>query len=1006
MFFDVSLQLKFESGRTPRFWIDATHIEGESMREFKKSVSGVSRRYSLCLAAAAGLASGGSSYGQILTDWTGTPATPLPWVSGGANWSNGQPVNTNTAATDYSSQINNGGIATISASDVAESAFVHLGLTQGQSGTLQISGGTANFGEMRIGGRYEIPDPNNIGAFIPNGGGTGAVLQTGGDINVTYATGTLAPVQSLYIADGGLASGNTAVGSYTIQAGNLNVGIATNDAIVVGSGPGSVASFTHQGGAVNSSGTITTALNGATATYALSGGTLFSVNNFVLAEGGISFTGTAATMTQSGGTLQTGNYLGGTGGTQTLSGSVYVGHQGGSATYNMQNGLLNPAGDLWVGHGESSTATTRGTFTQTGGQVQPGAILSVGRLGGTGVYTITGGSIKAANLNVGYGGTGTMTQSNSTNVTASTSMSVGITAVTPGIGTYTLQSGTLSVGGTPDVLAVGNGIGASGVFNQNGGAVVLGGALQFGRNNGSSGQYNLNAGTVSIGQQLYLGGGNNQTSGNGTMTQSAGTTVTIGTNFNLGSNASASTASTCYGVYNMNGGQLSLTSSTAVWAIGNGLGSSGTFNQTAGTATITSTGTGMDIGRNGGSGTYNLNGGVLNVAKMSLSTNAAASVRQFNVAGGTLNATGIDMGTAATGSTRSFNISSGVANITNFTLGASNALLSISGGTPNITNLTLGSGGKLLTSVNLSLASTLTFGNTTVEVSGGALTFAGGMTNSSRTLTKIGTGPLTLTGTQNNTGTATHTVTAGTMTYVSDPGVNLTVNANAGTTNFNTSPNTHLKQLNVPSGGKAVMQANGNRTMYAGGLSVDPNGVLDLNDNDLAVTVGSFSTLQGLVLSGYRAGPDTTATGIISSTSQNVHGGATILALFDNALAGFPTWPDGSANTVAPTAILGKYTYIGDTNMDGQVSAQDYTAVDANIGTSVDPAISWFYGDTNFDGNIDATDYTGIDAALGLGQGNPLAAQSLAAVPEPTSLGLLGVAGAGMILRRRRNNRG
>jgi hypothetical protein len=188
---------------------------------------------------------------------------------------------------------------------------------------------------------------------------------------------------------------------------------------------------------------------------------------------------------------------------------------------------------------------------------------------------------------------------------------------------------------------------------------------------------------------------------------------------------------------------------------------------------------------------------------------------------------------------------------------------------------------------------------------------------------------------------------------------------------------------------------------YLNSLSIAGSAKLDLNDNDLVVNSGNFAAIQADVFSGYRGGPDSSATGIVSSHSQNVTGGTTILALFDNSLAGFSDYPFGSGNSIAAGAIVGKYTYIGDTNFDGQVTPQDYTATDSNLGTSVDPAISWFYGDTNFDGNIDPTDYAGIDGALGLGQGNPLSA-----VPEP-GLGLfLGLSASFFVgCRRRRGTR-
>jgi hypothetical protein len=60
-------------------------------------------------------------------------------------------------------------------------------------------------------------------------------------------------------------------------------------------------------------------------------------------------------------------------------------------------------------------------------------------------------------------------------------------------------------------------------------------------------------------------------------------------------------------------------------------------------------------------------------------------------------------------------------------------------------------------------------------------------------------------------------------------------------------------------------------------------------------------------------------------------------------------------------------------------------------------------GDTNFDNAINAADYNAVDAGLGLGVGSPLAASSISSVPEPATIGLLGL--AGMVFGRRRRKR-
>ncbi len=222
-------------------------------------------------------------------------------------------------------------------------------------------------------------------------------------------------------------------------------------------------------------------------------------------------------------------------------------------------------------------------------------------------------------------------------------------------------------------------------------------------------------------------------------------------------------------------------------------------------------------------------------------------------------------------------------------------------------------------------------------------------------------------------GNDTLDVNAGTVTFNSDLHAttsNLTVNVNSGSAVVFNSVQ-HLAALNI-AGATANVGAGGSNGLYVTNLTLDSAAALDMNDNDLVVNNGDFSTIQDLVFTGYRDHIDSTATGIVSSTSQAT-GGNTMLMLFDNSHVGATEWPPGSGNTIGANAIVGKYTYFGDTNLDGQVTGDDYSAIDASLGTTgLDPGVAILYGDTNFDGNITGDDYSSIDGNLGLGVGNPL----------------------------------
>ncbi|HEX8522689.1 MAG TPA: PEP-CTERM sorting domain-containing protein [Tepidisphaeraceae bacterium] len=221
--------------------------------------------------------------------------------------------------------------------------------------------------------------------------------------------------------------------------------------------------------------------------------------------------------------------------------------------------------------------------------------------------------------------------------------------------------------------------------------------------------------------------------------------------------------------------------------------------------------------------------------------------------------------------------------------------------------------------------------------------------------------------------------------------------------------------LNIANGAKVVSRKSGSNLVRVDTLNLNSNGTLDLEDNDLIVDHGNFATIIAKRWEGYRDAPDTSATGIISSAGQTITG-APILAVFDNSIAGFGDWPFGSGETIGNTAVVGQFTYIGDADLNGQVTPDDYGAIDSNLGAHVGTAeetggMNWLAGDWNFDGDITPDDYGGVDANLGngqtqgpqLGAAGMIAANGLAAVPEPTSLGLLGVAGLGMLSRRRRS---
>ncbi len=195
------------------------------------------------------------------------------------------------------------------------------------------------------------------------------------------------------------------------------------------------------------------------------------------------------------------------------------------------------------------------------------------------------------------------------------------------------------------------------------------------------------------------------------------------------------------------------------------------------------------------------------------------------------------------------------------------------------------------------------------------------------------------------------------------------------------------------------------------GLTIT-GGKFDLTNNHLFISYSGtdpISTIAGYLASGY-AGGTWTGPGIDSSTA----------ALPANSLfaLGYADGADGIVTGLSSGQIEVKYTRYGDANLDGVVSGDDFAILVGHLGKLVS---GWDEGDFNYDGVVSGDDFALLVGNLGRaanGADITIPASDLAAidafaaanglmadVPEPTTMGLLGLAAAGILARRRRSAR-
>lgn len=325
-------------------------------------------------------------------------------------------------------------------------------------------------------------------------------------------------------------------------------------------------------------------------------------------------------------------------------------------------------------------------------------------------------------------------------------------------------------------------------------------------------------------------------------------------------------------------------------------------------------------------------------------------------------------------------------------------------------NLTLGGDLTIASSATLTASGSGTLAAVSIINSGsfthttGTLSLAGNFTNHA--------GTALLGGIQNWSATSSLVVNGGTVTLLSDAGgpanARLSANVNAGgRLVFNASQ--HLKSLTIAGG--SVSASGGGLLIATQNLSITQGGQLDLEHNDLLIQSDSanrtalLSAVQSLVAAAH-AGGTWSGSGITSSAAAADPLGITALAVLLNDRGnGIPFFSNFDGEAVGINDILVKYTYYGDTDLNGVVDASDFFRFDRGLLKGLS---GWINGDFNYDGLVDTLDRDLMDWTF-LNQGQPLEGigpmVSFAAlsVPEPNTLLLLSLASLGILMPRRRN---
>jgi len=208
-----------------------------------------------------------------------------------------------------------------------------------------------------------------------------------------------------------------------------------------------------------------------------------------------------------------------------------------------------------------------------------------------------------------------------------------------------------------------------------------------------------------------------------------------------------------------------------------------------------------------------------------------------------------------------------------------------------------------------------------------------------------------------------------------------------GTSNVTFTVPQHLSALTLNNTAHLTLASGTGQLIDTSALTLAAGAILDLGDGDMIVHTASAAARQTMlnsivtsIKSSRNASPRWSGAGITDALAVS-NPLVTVAAIgnADNAGAALKTTFDGVS--VNANAVLVKTTYYSDHDLDGDVDADDYAAIDAGFAQNL---TGWFNGDNDYSGGKpNSDDYFRIDRTFS-GQGSPLGQPAVAPAAAET----------------------